>query len=118
MAAIPFNNKYGSYPQVILEHLLKRMKERKFLASMGVEAKVWTDTKSMVPDLAEAPQGWFKKFPSFTILGEGPYWKSVYTIYSQGKPRRGAVDLDVWTSNRKLATLIGTILDAYKAWMQ
>ena len=37
-------------------------------------------------DLAEAPQGWFKRFDSFLILGEAECIKTLYTIYAPAIP--------------------------------
>jgi hypothetical protein len=44
--------------------------------------------------------GWHKFFHSFTICGEGECIKTLFTIYSPGKPRRNSLDLDEWKKQR------------------
>jgi hypothetical protein len=98
-------------PTDVYQHLLVRMKQRQFLPPMAKELAEWFAQNPDVPDLNEAPKGWHREFSSFTILCEGPYWKSLYTIYHQGTPRQGSVDWDVWNKARKLFRLISVWLN-------
>jgi hypothetical protein len=82
------------------EHLLDRVDKRHFLASMAIELDEWLKSGPQAPNLEEAPEGWHKFFGSFTICGEGECIKTLFTIYSPGKPRRGCIDLDKWTKRR------------------
>ncbi len=61
---------------------------------MAIELDEWLKSGPEAPDLEEAPEGWHKVFRSFTICGEGECIKTLFTIYSPGKPRRGSIDLD------------------------
>lgn len=87
---------YHKYPVAIKEHLIQRFRDRRFTAGMAVEMADWLRTRPMVPDIAEAPMGWYKKFRSFVLCGEGQFVKTLFTIYAPGSPRKGSVDLDQW----------------------
>ncbi len=63
---------------------------------MAQELANWLQTRPWAPDLAECPAGWHKAFPSFVVCGEGEFIKTLFTIYSPGKPRVGSMDLDAW----------------------
>jgi hypothetical protein len=82
------------------EHLLDRVEKRHFLARMAIELNEWLNSEPEAPDLEEAPEGWHRFFGSFTICGEGECIKTLFTIYSPGKPRRGSIDLDKWAKLR------------------
>jgi hypothetical protein len=87
---------YRKYPAAIKQHLIERIRDRRFLAGMAQELAEWLQTRPSVPDLQESPAGWHKKFSSFTICGEGEFLKTLFTIYSPGTPRQKSVDLDEW----------------------
>jgi hypothetical protein len=78
------------------EHLRQRVDEPVFLRPMAEELDAWLKNGPHAPDLGDAPSGWHKNFGSFTILGEGECIKTLFTIYSPGKPRASSVDLDQW----------------------
>jgi hypothetical protein len=120
--AVLVNSDTSTYPKLIKDHLDKRIRERKFSMRMMGLALAWMNKYRVVPDSNEAPKGWFKKFSDFTILGEGQYWKTVYTkdtpyrgIHAQA--RQGAVDWDEWFAEqmkkrkaRKMASFVDQIL--------
>jgi hypothetical protein len=84
---------YNKYPAYIKQHLLQRFRDRRLTAGMAQELAAWLQARPVVPDLAESPAGWHKKFSSFTVCGEGEFIKTLFTIYSPGTPRRGSVAL-------------------------
>jgi hypothetical protein len=112
--AVKLDYDIDKYPFIIQDHLHKRMKERKMTLLEIVKMGAWSHSVGYVPDLTEAPAGWFKRFPTFTLLGEGQYIKTVYTRHmEQGgltPHRKGIVDWDVW-SKRKISHLLGRLLD-------
>jgi hypothetical protein len=61
---------------------------------MARELANWLQTRPFAPDHDESPAGWHKNFSSFTVCGEGEFVKTLFTIYSPGKPRKGSIDLD------------------------
>jgi hypothetical protein len=81
-------------------HWLERVDERKLLLPMALELDVWLKTGPAAPDEEESPDGWKKRFQSFTVCGEGECLKT-FTIYAPGDCRPGAVDLDEWKSSLK-----------------
>lgn len=85
---------YRKYPVAIKQHLIERIRDRRFLPGMAQELAVWT--RPFAPDLEESPAGWHKKFSSFTVCGEGEFLKTLFTIYFPGTPRQKSVDLDEW----------------------
>jgi hypothetical protein len=87
---------YHKYPAAIKQHLVERIRDRRFLPGMAQELADWLQTRPAAPDLTESRLGWYKKFSSFTVCGEGEFVKTIFTIYSQGTPRRGSVNLDQW----------------------
>ena len=101
MAPVRIRSDIGNYPPGVRKHLLERIEQRTLLKPMAEEFSAWLRTGPSAPDLEEAPSGWYKPFPSFTVLGEAELIKSLYTIYAPGKPRRGSVNLDEWTLNKK-----------------
>jgi hypothetical protein len=58
---------------------------------MAIELDEWLRSAPEAPDLEEAPEGWHKFFDSLTICGEGECIKTLFTIYSPGKPRRNSI---------------------------
>lgn len=88
------------YPKQTREHLIDRMQGRIFLEAMKQDWIDWLVSKPAVPDLQEAPQGWYKNFQGFSLVGEGEFIKTLYTIYSPGQFRKGAINLDTWTKSR------------------
>src|SRR3984957_21285127 len=87
---------YHKYPLSIKKHLIERIRDRRFLPTMGQEMANWLQTRPTAPDLIECPAGWHKRFSSFVICGEGEFVKTLFTIYSPGTPRSGSVDLYRW----------------------
>jgi hypothetical protein len=87
---------YHKYPTAIKEHLIERIRDRRFLPAMAEELMEWLETRPSAPDIQESPAGWHKTFSSFTVCGEGEYVKTLFTIYSPGRPRSGSIDLDHW----------------------
>jgi hypothetical protein len=58
-------------PERLLVHLLTRVRERSISYEQLILLAHWLDTEP------EAPAGrWFKRFPGFTICGEGEYVKT------------------------------------------
>ena len=92
---VKLETSYSNYPQGILDHLLKRIDERKLTKAQGAEIAAWLRTKPLVPDLNESPDGWYKKFTTFTVPGEGQFMKSVFT---PSMAARG-VNLDEWKTS-------------------
>jgi len=91
---IKVQTNYHKYPTAIKQHLVERIRDRRFLPGMAQELADWLRTRPSALDLIESPEGWHKKFSSFTVCGEGEYIKTIFTIYSPGTPRRGSVDLN------------------------
>jgi hypothetical protein len=85
---------YHKYPSAIKQHLVERIRDRRFLPGMAQELASWLQTRPSAPDLHESPAGWHKKFSSFMVCGEGEFVKTLFTIYSPGRPREGSFDLD------------------------
>jgi hypothetical protein len=85
---------YHKYPFAIKQHLIERIRDRRFLPGMAEELADWLQTRPSAPDLHESQAGWHKKFSSFTVCGEGEFVKTLFTIYSPGRPREGSLDLD------------------------
>jgi hypothetical protein len=85
---------YRKYPAGIKQHLVERIRDRRFLPGMAEELASWLQTRPSAPDMREPPAGWHKKFSPFTVCGEGEFVKMLFTIYSPGAPRKGSVDLD------------------------
>jgi hypothetical protein len=75
---------YHKYPSAIREHLIERIRNRRFVRTMAEDLAEWLRTRPLVPDLREAPAGWHKTFSSFTICGEGEFLKTMFTIYAPG----------------------------------
>jgi len=75
---------------------LDRVEKRVLVLPMAKELDAWLKTQPDAPDLEESPAGWFKKFSSFTVCGEGECIKTLFTIYVPGECRADAVDLDNW----------------------
>ena len=94
---IKIQTNYHKYPPAIKEHLIDRIRDRRFLLGMATELSSWLQTRPSAPDLEESSAGWHRKFSSFTVCGEGEFVKTLFTIYAPGTPRRGSVDLDRWT---------------------
>jgi hypothetical protein len=101
MAPVKIRTDIRNYPPGIRKHLLERIEQRTLLKPMAEEFSAWLRAEPFAPDLEEAPAGWYKPFPSFTVLGQGELIKSFYTIYARGKPRRRSLNLDEWTPNKK-----------------
>jgi hypothetical protein len=95
---IKIQSDYHKYPAVIKQHLVERIRDRRFQPGMAQEFANWLRTRPSAPDLIESPKGWHRKFSSFTVCGEGEFVKTLFTIYSPGTPRRGSVDLSQWES--------------------
>jgi len=96
MAAVPIKPPKHANCKQFREHLRQRVDERGFVRPMAKELDEWLMSGPYAPDLNEAPAGWYKKFASFTILGEGECIKTLFTIYAPGNPRPNSVDLDEW----------------------
>ena len=90
---------YQKYPSAIKQHLIARIRDRRFTLGMAEELATWLQTRPWAPDPQESAAGWFKKFSSFTVCGEGEFVKTLFTIYSPGAPRKGSVDLDEWRTS-------------------
>jgi len=58
-------------PQALLVHLLTRMRQRNISPEQIILLARWLDTE---PDVPEGK--WFKKFPGFTVCGEGEFIKT------------------------------------------
>jgi hypothetical protein len=58
-------------PEAVFRHLLRRAKERGITASQFVQLSLWLNSDPVVP---AGP--WFKRFPDFTICGEGELIKT------------------------------------------
>jgi len=58
-------------PQPLLVHLLTRMRQRNLSSEQIILLARWLDTG---PDVPEGK--WFKKFPGFTVCGEGEFIKT------------------------------------------
>jgi hypothetical protein len=87
---------YHRYPSAIKQHLIQRFRDRRFLLPMAQELAAWLKTRPSAPDLRESPEGWHKRFSSFTVCGEGEFLKTLFTIYSPGTVRKGSIDLNRW----------------------
>jgi hypothetical protein len=62
---------WSRLPQVIRDHLVDRMRERKISLDDLNQLRIWIESR---PDV---PQGaWYKDFGSFKICGEGIYPKT------------------------------------------
>jgi hypothetical protein len=92
---ISVQTNYHKYPAAIKQHLVERIRDRRFLPGMAEELAIWLQSRPSVPNLQESPAGWHKRFSSFTVCGEGEFLKTLFTIYSPGTPRKGSVDLDL-----------------------
>jgi hypothetical protein len=93
---IKVQTNYHKYPTAIRQHLIDRIRDRRFLPAMAQELADWLITRPSAPDLQESPAGWYKKFSSFMLCGEGEFVKTIFTIYAPGTPRKGSVNLDAW----------------------
>ncbi|MGA7220976.1 MAG: hypothetical protein WBX38_21855 [Candidatus Sulfotelmatobacter sp.] len=91
---IKIQTDYKKYPIQTKQHLIERIRDRRFLLGMAEESGNWLQARASAPNLEESPAGWFKNFSSFTVCGEGEFLKTLFTIYSPGTPRKGSVDLD------------------------
>jgi hypothetical protein len=87
---------YRKYPAVIKQHLIDRIRDRRFLSAMAEELADWLATRPSAPDLKESPAGWHRRFSSFIVCGEGEFLKTLFTIYAPGNPRKNSVDLGEW----------------------
>jgi hypothetical protein len=58
-------------PESVFRHLLLRARERNITSDQFVQLARWLESDPTVPD-----GRWFKKFPSFTICGEGDLLKT------------------------------------------
>src|SRR5277367_1632663 len=87
---------YQKYPSGIKQHLVERIRDRRFLRGMAQELAEWLQTRPSAPDLQESPAGWHKRFSSFMVCGEGEFVKTLFTVYAPGTPRNGSVDLGQW----------------------
>jgi hypothetical protein len=84
------------YPAALQKHIADRIRNRQFNEAMVSDWASWMVARPSVPDLIEAPEGWFKRFSSFTVCGEGEFIKTVFTIYSPGTTRPKSINLDEW----------------------
>jgi hypothetical protein len=98
---IKVQTNYYKYPPGIKQHLIDRIRDRRFLPGMAEELSRWLQTRPSVPDLSESAAGWYKEFSSFTICGEGEFVKTIFTIYSPGSPRKDSVNLDEWKATSR-----------------
>ena len=64
-------------PELLVAHLVKRVRERKISLHQLAELSDWLASDQTVPD---GP--WFKRFGSFTLCGEGEFVK---TFLEQGQ---------------------------------
>jgi len=109
MAPVKIRTDIRNYPPSVRKHLLERIDQRTLLKPMAEEFNSWLRTEPYAPDLEESPAGWYKPFSSFTVLGEGEFIKSLYTIYAPGKPRRGSVNVDDWSPTKKAPSKTSTV---------
>jgi hypothetical protein len=58
-------------PEGIFRHLLLRANQRKITASQFVQLAGWLNSDPTVPD-----GKWFRRFPDFTVCGEGELIKT------------------------------------------
>ena len=58
-------------PQTLLVHLLMRTRQRNISSEQITLLARWLDTE---PDVPESK--WFRKFPGFTVCGEGEFIKT------------------------------------------
>ena len=58
-------------PQSLLAHLLARMRQRNISPDQLILLARWLDTEPEVPEAR-----WFRKFPGFTVCGEGEFIKT------------------------------------------
>ena len=58
-------------PQSLLAHLLARMRQRNISPDHLILLARWLDTEPEVPEAR-----WFRKFPGFTVCGEGEFIKT------------------------------------------
>lgn len=58
-------------PQTLLVHLLTRMRQRNISSEQIIILARWLDPE---PDVPESK--WFRKFPGFTVCGEGELIKT------------------------------------------
>jgi len=61
-------------PAGILNHLLQRFRDGRIAVTDFTELKHWLESDAEVPD---GP--WFKRFPNFTLVGEGEMPKTFLT---------------------------------------
>ena len=58
-------------PQALLVHLLTRMRQRNISPEQIILLARWLDTEPEVPE-----SKWSKRFPGFTVCGEGEFIKT------------------------------------------
>ena len=58
-------------PQPLLVHLLTRMRQRNISSEQIILRARWLDTEPEVPE-----NKWFRKFPGFSVCGEGELIKT------------------------------------------
>ena len=75
------NVRRQNIPPALLQHLLDRIQSRKIAASQLEVLAKWLDSE---PDVPEGE--WFKRFPGFTLCGEG---ELVKTFLLPGQLPRG-----------------------------
>jgi hypothetical protein len=58
-------------PEPLLEHLVKRVRQREITTHQLAEFSDWLATEHIVPE-----GKWFKRFAAFTVCGEGELIKT------------------------------------------
>ena len=78
---MPQITSWSHLPIAIRDHLVERMRDRKFSLNDLNQRRIWIESK---PDV---PEGlWYKDFGSFKLCGEGSYPK---TFLLAGQPATG-----------------------------
>jgi hypothetical protein len=94
------------YPPQLKAHIAERIRESHVQDFVVFGFNDWLKSNPVVPDLLEAPNGWYKRLSGIVVFGEGPFIKTVGTEYRPVRPRPKQVDLDAW----KVAASLGTYL--------
>lgn len=89
---------FKKIPPAILHHLFARVRDRAISKGQLEEFSEWILTGPTAPDAKESPGGWFKRFSSFTVCGNGAYCK---TFLASSVTAADGIDLDEWALRKK-----------------
>jgi hypothetical protein len=89
---------FRKIPAAILEHLMARVRDRAISKAQLEEFSEWLLSGPTAPDVRESPKGWYKRFSSFTVCGEGAYCK---TFLASHVTAAKGFDLGEWSVRKK-----------------